>query len=163
MDQIFHSECLEKLCRVCGSYLQHSRAVYQCEDHKGSLQDVFKIDQTRDLDSTHTPSFCERCQVVLVKAVAAAKDIRVYLHSVKPFEWSAHTGVDCQVCNHMAMSKKGGRPNKAKKNRGRPTVNSAHTRLERMQNLKTEQLLTTSDREEYISVLHSTIPWSETT
>ena len=160
MDQIFHSECLEKLCRVCGSYLQHSRAVYQCEDHKGSLQDVFKIDQTRDLDNTHPPSFCERCQVVLVKAVAAAKDIRVYLHSVKPFEWSAHTGVDCQVCNHMAISKKGERPKKAKKNRGRPTVNSAHTQLERIQNLKQDSH---SDREEYISVLHSTIPWSETT
>ena len=24
----FHGECLRKLCRVCGSYLQHSKTVY---------------------------------------------------------------------------------------------------------------------------------------
>ena len=141
MDQQFHTECLQKLCRVCGSYLQHSRAVYRCEDHQHCLLEVFRIDLAQDLEHIHPPHLCEHCQAVMSKAVAAGKDVTIYLHFVKAFEWSEHAEVEYHVCNHVAKSKKGGRPKKARKNRGRPIANSAHTRLDQLQSFCTQEYL----------------------
>ena len=141
MDQTFHSECLEKLCRVCGCYLQHSRAVYRCGDHKDDLLKVFSIDHSSDTEGIHPPYFCERCKAVIVKAVAAAKNEKIYLHSVTVFAWSGHKQSDCQVCDQVVVSKKGGRPKKTRKNRGRPTAVSAHTRLEQLQTNKQESYI----------------------
>ena len=141
MAQTFHCECLKKICRVCGCYLEHTRAKYSCEDHQDGLIKAFNIDHTSDLEDTHPPFFCERCLGVVVKAVAAAKDEKVYLHSVRVCVWSGHEEEDCQVCNQVAVSRKGGRPKKARKNRGRPRTNSVHTRLERMRNYRQESYL----------------------
>ena len=157
MPEQFHSECLHKLCRVYGSYLQHSRAVYQCEDHRAGLLEVFHVDQASDVEHIHPPYFCEHCQAVLVKAAVAAKESKVYLHSVTTYEWSPHSDVHYQVCTHMAMQKKGGRPRKGRKNQGRPTANSAHARLKQLKDCT----LAGSDREEHILVLHSVLTWKE--
>ena len=115
--------------------------MHRCEDHKDGLLEVFGIDPTRDLEYKHPPNFCERCQAVLSKAVAAAKEGKIYLHSVKVYEWSEHVELDCQVCEHVVKSKKGGRPKKARKNRGRPTAISAHTRLQQIENCAQESYM----------------------
>ena len=41
-----------QLCRVRGNYLQHSRVVYTCANHRDNL---FCLDHTRDSEGTHPP------------------------------------------------------------------------------------------------------------
>lgn len=113
--------------------------MYRCEDHQHGLLEVFGVDLAQDFEHTHPPHLCERCQAVISKAVAAGKEGTIYLHSVKVFEWSEHAEMECHVCNHVAKSKKGGRPKKARKNRGRPTADSAHTRLDQLQSCCTQE------------------------
>ena len=141
MDQEFHSECLKKLCRVCGNYLQHSRAVYTCANHRDDLMKVFCLDHTRDLDGIHPPFFCERCQAVLDREVTSTSKDEVYLHSVRVHEWSGHSELDCHVCHKVAVSKKGGRPKKVTKNRGMPTAGSTHTHLKQIKSCKPDSYI----------------------
>ena len=115
--------------------------MYVCEDHKGDLLKVFGIDYSSDTEGVHPPYFCERCNAVVVKAIAAANKKKIYLHSVTVFTWSGHTQSDCHVCDQVVVSKKGGRPKKTRKNRGRPTAVSAHTRLEQLRKNETESYL----------------------
>ena len=140
-DQV-HQTRLKNLCRVCGCSLKHSRTVYDSKNHKDDLMAVFHIDITSDSTSIHPDRYCEKCRTVLTKSKKAATEGKVYMHSVKPFEWHGHDPSGCSICALPV----GGRPKKLPKNWGRPTTNSAHTLITHLKQCSPPSLLPVSMR-----------------
>ena len=140
-DQV-HQTRLKNLCRVCGYSLKHSRTVYDSKNHKDELMAVFHIDITSDSATIHPDRYCEKCRAVLTKSKKAATEGKVYMHSVKPFEWHSHDPSGCSICALPV----GGRPKKLPKNRGCPTANSAHTLITHIKQCSLPSLLPVSMR-----------------
>ena len=85
---------------------------------------------------------CEKCKTVLSKSTKATAEGRVYRPSVQISEWLPHNPNGCPVCTVPV----GGRPRKATKNRGRPTLNSTHTLITNIKQCSTPSLLPVSMR-----------------
>ena len=117
-----HQRRLEKLCRVCGQSLKHSRTLYLCEKYQEDLFAVFHFKVHHDSPDIHPCHFCEKCKSVLYKSQKAAKENRLYITSVRVHDWTVH-GHQCIICSPLA----GGRPKKERKNRVRPSLTSSHT------------------------------------
>ena len=118
MDEQKHIQAIESLCRVCGGPVKQNRA---CKDHQVAIQAVFSIDTTKDCDNIHPKKLCKKCYAVLSRHNKAVAEERVYLHSVQPVEWRVHDAENCSVCESVTNKKKGGRPPKRRKGRGRPS------------------------------------------
>ena len=121
-----HTEAVLKLCRVCGENISRFRVSYSCLDKKEDLNRAFSINIDEDRDDIHPRRFCDGCYAVIKRKIKATEDNRPYLESIQPFQWSEHDGIDCATCNKLNTVKKGGRPKKQRKNRGKPIENSCH-------------------------------------
>ena len=124
MSEQLHQSRLQRLCRVCGNSLKHSRISYDTKNHTDDLMAVFHIDITCDTPVVHPGQLCEKCKTVLSKSLKAMAKGRVYRHSVKVHEWLRHSPDGCSVCTLPV----GGRPKKLTKNRGRPAPTDIDTR-----------------------------------
>ena len=122
MDEQQHMIALESLCRVCGGPINQPRP---CKDHSEALYAAFNVDPAADRPQIHPRCFCKRCYSVLQRYNKAEEDGKVFLHSVEPVEWCAHSAGFCSVCEVIETKRKGGRPPKARKGRGRPTTSTS--------------------------------------
>ena len=119
MDEQQHIQALESLCRVCGGPANQNRP---CKDHLEALNCVFNVDTTTDQPQIHPKNFCKCCYAVVQRFDKAEEEGRVFLHTVEPVQWFAHSNQTCRVCERIKSKSKGGRPSKSRKGRGRPTT-----------------------------------------
>ena len=78
--------------------MKYNRTPYSSEVHKDDMLTVFHIDVTHDSPGIHPLHFCEKCLSIINKAKKAAKEDKVYVHSVNTAEWSGHNSSECTVC-----------------------------------------------------------------
>ena len=113
-----HRQELKKHCRVCASVLG-SKGYYSCTEAKNKvLLQKLGVDVRSDCPDVHPQSFCHTCRT---KATQISEHVD---SSLVLFQWQPHTP-SCSVCCHFQKQKKGGRPKKMRKNRGRPSLHSA--------------------------------------
>ena len=131
-----HQTRLQRLCRVCGGSLKHSRTVYECKNHKDDLMAVFHVDINFDTPAVHPRQLCEKCKTILSKSMKTTTEGEVYGHRVKVHEWHQHNSDSCSVCTLPV----GGRP-KLTKNRGRPAATSTHALINNIRQCSPPSLL----------------------
>ena len=122
-----HSAALEGLC---GSRLSKERVTYQCAEHTSGLTRAFLVDVSKDKAEVHPARFCNNCYRACKQHSNLEREGKDYNYAIQVQQWSQHT-TDCNTCNIFTNSKKGGRPRKQTKNRGRsPTHTAKVTRAE---------------------------------
>lgn len=131
-----HLTRLQRLCKVCGCPLKHSRTVYDSKNHKDDLMAVFCINISQDTTILHPSQFCEN-KTVCSKSLKATSDGRVYRHRVRMQEWVQHNPNGCSVCTLPV----GGSPKKSTENRGRPAAASKHTQITNIRQCSPPSLL----------------------
>ena len=57
----FHTECLEKICRICAAKLITHGYSYPVNKHIVDIQNVFGVDAGKDIISVHPEKFCNAC------------------------------------------------------------------------------------------------------
>ena len=93
-----HTECLEQLCRVCGSFFQQKYNRYSCSDHQAALQSAFSIDvKSESCVDVYRSHFCKCCYATMHQIESAKKESHIYNHGVTVCEWQKHTDDDCKV------------------------------------------------------------------
>ena len=132
MDEEKHIKELANLCRVCGGPVKQNRL---CKDHEVALKSVFSIDISTDKPNVHPQKFCKRCYAVVSRSSKAEAEGRVYLLAVEPAEWCVQVKENSMVCESINATKKGGRPQKGRKRRGRPSSDGTRTLLMEAQKL----------------------------
>ena len=110
----YHMEVLTKHCRVCAKLLARFKVSYRCADRRDDLEKTFGVVFSNDSPDVQPTSFCHSCYNVLVRARKAREANRLYTPCVQPFNWSAHTNLSCDVCDHFEKAAAGGRPKKQK-------------------------------------------------
>ena len=122
-----HMEALEKLCQVCGGNINKYRVKYVCEEHADNLRITFHLSILTDQPDVHPRLFCDCCYAVMKRKITAMENNKVYLPSIDLYVWEQHTHTHtCTTCNQVKSVKKGGRPKKGRKNRGKPQLDSCH-------------------------------------
>ena len=99
-------------CRICGTSFPRG-----CKDKKakGTIQTLIKACYNIDV-SREDSHVCLKCFAEM-RRVEAARGIKYINPAVVVFNWQPHTD-DCEICIHFTKCKKGGPPNKSRKNRG---------------------------------------------
>ena len=119
-----HQIELERRCRVCAGILGTKSS--PCSEEKNrELLKKFGITVEQDRPDVHPTQLCLNCRS---KAVQYSDRVN---SSLVVFEWTPHTQ-DCEVCSFFSRQKKGGRPKKERKNRGRPKADSVQGVVQRM-------------------------------
>ena len=134
----FHTECLERLCRICGNKLKKSKdqwkSSYKCEEYREMLREKFDLETEKDDPLVHPLRFCNACYLSNAKTRSS-------------IVWETHYEGDCKTCSLGLKIKKGGRPPK-KGGRKKTTAGVSSTTdqglesqalLERIQELSTRQ------------------------
>ena len=116
-DSEFHQKELQRHCRVCASVMEdHSRSQfgYNCqEQHNQSLLLKLGVNVMADQPDVHPTHFCHSCRT------KASHHLETTTSSITPFDWKPHNS-NCTTCIFFQKQRKGGRPKKQRKNRGRP-------------------------------------------
>ena len=103
-----HKTYLADLCRICEEKPAKSKgfkeASYLCSSNVQFLQENFSISVEKDVEEVHPPRFCKKCRLTNTRS-------RVF--------WEPHQEVECKTCNLATVVKKGGRPSKPKRGRGK--------------------------------------------
>ena len=116
-DMEFHKKELQRHCRVCAGLLDKKYA-YTCQEQTNKLLlQKLGIDVDEDQPDVQPKLFCQSCRTKYSETVKS---------SLVVFEWQSHSdpGSSCEICCFFKSKKKGGRPKKEKKNRGRPQSHS---------------------------------------
>ena len=116
----FHSEELQKYCRVCGKRLSRFRVKYKCEKRSEDLAQTFGLRIADDDPAIHPLEFCHGCYNVMMRARRARDTDRFYTPCVELFKWRAHESDSdpCGICEYFKATSSGGRPKQCKV--GRP-------------------------------------------
>lgn len=123
----YHTQAILKLCRVCGGSLSRSgRVTHSCLQRKADLEKAFDIHIDCDMEDTHPKLFCNSCYAKMKNKIKAIDSKKPHLQALTVFSWNTHNERKCQVCEQFNLISKGGRPSKARKNRGKPTGDSCH-------------------------------------
>lgn len=93
-----HAKKVNGRCRVCGRFLveardKKKRSTYNCKEFAEDLKSHFCINTSQDILGIHPLSFCYRCKRVMDKHHQPGPQTDCSI----PFEWKAHTEVDCMV------------------------------------------------------------------
>lgn len=103
-----HINYLADLCRICGEKLSKSKASkeisYVCATNIQFLEEAFGINVEKDVKEVHPTRFCKKCHLT---------------HSRTPVFWEPHQEEECKTCSLANFIKKGGRPSKPKRGRGK--------------------------------------------
>ena len=125
-----HSAALAGLCRICGGRLSNHRVTYECTEHTNGLMGAFLVDISQDKPDVHPARFCNNCYRAYRQHEKMESEGKDYNCSIQVPQWNEHT-TNCDRCNKFTNSKKGGRPKKATKNRGRPKHTEAEDNVTR--------------------------------
>ena len=123
--EISHQRELERHCRVCACVLG-TKPSSCLEEKNRELLKKLGITVENDRPDVHPTQFCLTCRS---KAIQYSDTVK---SSLVLFEWTPHTQQDCEVCSYFSRQKKGGRPKKERKNRGRPKTDSVQGVIQRM-------------------------------
>ncbi len=115
-----HFSALAGLCRVCGKLLTTQKLTYDCKDHSNDLCHTFGINISNDKAEIHPPKVCYDCYRSMKRHLKLDQKGREYNHATQVMQWQEHSD-ECQTCELFTKSRRGGRPKKSRKNRGRPT------------------------------------------
>ena len=125
--QFFHKTELQRRCRVCACIIDVKKPSFCCQEDKNKLiLHKLGIDVSTDQLGVHPCRFCLSCHT---KAKQFADTIN---SSLVLYEWKGHTDSGCEVCCYFKEQRKGGRPRKERKNRGRPQENSILSIMNKM-------------------------------
>ena len=133
-----HSDCLKKLCRVCGEVISNQRVTYDCKEKTENLTTI-NINAVTDNPTIHPRRFCNKCY-------RTTKNIQIHgtKTSLKIIQWTKHSDDgNCETCNSYNQRSKGGRKTKARKG-GRHTAITNGQMLHRLNSLKLSQAYTSS-------------------
>ena len=120
MDASYHLCNLANHCRLCGTaFPRRCRDKKRKEDIADLVLACHHVDVTDEDEQVYPEYICYRC-CSQMRTMSQSKGKKYTNPSVMLFEWLPHCS-DCKVCHHFATSKKGGRPKKVTKNRGRPS------------------------------------------
>ena len=113
-DLEWHLSELKRHCRFCANVISEGKYSFPCNKNTVLLAKMgIKVDD--DTKDVHPPIVCLSCRT---KAAQFSDKVN---SALKVFKWTAHTGQSCAVCLLFRTQKKGGRPRKKQKNRGRPS------------------------------------------
>ena len=127
----FHKAQLQRHCRVCVKPFSRKEYKHSCSGNKDTLK-VFGIDITKDRPETYLATFCHSCYTKAQRNKVKWVDSTLEVH-----EWTEHPdgeGVPCATCDFFTTQKKGGRPKRAQKNRGRPSKSINRSIADSIQN-----------------------------
>lgn len=112
-----HKTYLADLCQICGEKLAKSKgfkeASYLCSSNVQFLQENFGISVEKDVKEVHPPRFCKKCRLTNTRSLVF---------------WEPHQEVGCKTCNLATVVKKGGRPSKPKRGRGKLSAAASQKR-----------------------------------
>ena len=117
----FHEAELQRHCRVCAKPFSTNEYQHPCSENKDILE-VLGINIAQDTPEVHPTMFCHLCYS---KAQRSKK--KWVNSSLEVHEWTKHPhskDAICETCEFFMRQKKGGRPTRASKNRGRPKHDS---------------------------------------
>ena len=108
----YHSVQLAKHCRVCSQVLKPNS---HCNNVAKEFWDSINVNVAEDSAEVHPPFVCINCYSKMKKR---AKENCI--STLEVYNWQPHMEPECPACELFATQSKGGRPKKARKNRGRP-------------------------------------------
>ena len=77
--------------------------------YRSSVKACYNIDVSREDNQVYPEYVCLKCLAQMCR-IEAAKDTKYINPAVILFNWQPHTDPDCEICEHFAKCKKGGRP-----------------------------------------------------
>ncbi len=128
-------QALLKLCRLCGGNINRFRVQHSCQIRKDELYKAFQLHVEDDSADIHPPKFCDSCYAIMIRKIKAIETNILYMHSLAIISWSEHSDVNCMTCEKHQTVKKGGRPKKQQKNRGKPITNSCYDIIQHIMNI----------------------------
>ncbi len=118
-DEGFHLKALESLCRICGTLLASHKVTHSCAKYPAHLALAFCINVASDTHNIHPARMCNNCYRTMSRHESRQKTGTSYASSTEVVEWQQHE-TTCSTCSLYINKKKGDRPRKQAKNRGRP-------------------------------------------
>ncbi len=118
-DEGLHLSALESLCRICGTLIASHKVTHSCAKYPDQLALVFGVNVASDSPNIHPARFCHNCYRAIGRNESRQKEGKSLRSSIEVVEWQQHTS-NCSTCSLYATKRKGGRPRKGTKNRGRP-------------------------------------------
>ena len=122
MDLEHHTKELTNHCRICGQrFTRKCERINKLRDKQIEelIQLTYNIEVYKDKENIHPQQVCLGCYVRMQR-IKAATNKRHIQPSVPAFDWKAHSDNGCEVCMHFQNLKRGGRPKRERKFRGRP-------------------------------------------
>ena len=97
----FHTEDIDKLCRICRQFL--GKENYNKENHKQKIENIYFININSDNPQIHPKKICLKCYSVMSTAIKRQSTI-----STSPFNnWTQHAE-KCEICERESnYSRKG--------------------------------------------------------
>lgn len=117
-DHEYHQSELHKYCRVCAKKIKGHK--HKCSS-SDSLLEPFGVDVANDNIEIHPLYYCHSCHGIAKRLESGKAGTESILQG---YIWSVHVEGHCEVCNTLSPLRKGGRPKKDTKKRGRPTKES---------------------------------------
>ena len=107
-----HTKHLVELCRICREKLSKSKSSiaetsYLCSSNVQFMQDNIGISVEKDVSHVHPLRFCKKCHLSPSRSLVF---------------WEPHQKEECKTCNLATVIKKGGRPSKPKRGRGKSSM-----------------------------------------
>ena len=142
MDAGFHSDQLQKHCRVCGGNLNRYRVKYDCSKSSEKLLLTFGITIVSDDKNIHPTEFCHSCFNVIGRCTKAKETKEPYQHTTQLFQWAEHSE-PCFVCKHFTQIRRGGR--RKKSHIGRPPKVNIHAAIRHIKSVAPESFQVSID------------------
>ena len=96
----FHTEDIDKLCRICCQFL--GKENYNKENHKHKIEKMYFININSDNPLLHPKKICQKCYSAMSTAIK-----RKGTTSTSPFNnWTQHTE-KCEICQRVQLLQKG--------------------------------------------------------
>ena len=108
---------LADLCQTCREKPAKSKgfkeASYLCSSNVQFLQENFSKSVEKAVKEVHPPRFCKKCRLTNARSLVF---------------WEPHQEEECKTCNLATVVRKGGRPSKPKRDRGKLFVAASQKR-----------------------------------
>ena len=139
---MLHSHSLANYCRLCGEpYPRGYKNKKSKTDIQELVRDCYGIDVSNEDRDVYPEYVCLKC-VAQMRRIEAAEGKKYINTTVSLFNWQAHDCEDnCEICDHFAKCKKGGRPKKCRKNRGRVAGETTSCTVTSVQAVASERLV----------------------